>query len=114
MNEIKVINHLKQTIRGRYDGEDYEFKPEVPVVLSAEAAAHIFGLGNPDKSQALNMLGFLIPGKATYEEALEKLDSISFFEGHTTFEDDVPETVPARKTGGRPHVSGPGGEQAAG
>jgi hypothetical protein len=119
--DVKVINHLEITLRGRYDGEDYEFPPEEPTVIPKAAAAHIFGLGVEDKSQALNQLGFLVPGKDTYQEAVKKLDQITFLEGKLTFEDeeldaiDVPEERPRRtkKTGGGPHVSGPGGEAEA-
>jgi hypothetical protein len=127
MSEVKVINHNEETLRGRFDGEDYAFVPEKPTYLSLDAAKHIFGLGNEDKAQALNALGWFVPGGSTYEQALAKLDNISFLQGRTVFEDeegalpsdetdDPPADEPrrGRKTGGRPHVNGPGGETAAG
>jgi hypothetical protein len=123
MDEIKVVNHNKETLYGRFDGEDFEFAPEVPTCLPLDAAKHIFGLGNEDKSQVLNALGWLVPGEhgMTYKEALAKYDQISFLQGRTVY-DDEPSTgddaLPMRgarnKTGGRPHVTGPGGESAAG
>lgn len=119
MIEVKVINNLTKTLKGRYDGKDYVFAPNKPVTLSLEAAQHIFGLGDEDKSGALNKLGLLIPGRDTLEEALAALDKITFLEGRTVFDDELPPETgaapPARaKSGGRPHVAGPGGETAAG
>lgn len=126
---IKVINHNPETLKGRYDGHDYVFKTDKPVELSLEAASHIFGLGNDDKSQALNMLGLLIPGRHTLEDGLAKLDRITFLEGRYVYEEGEtpPDEQPgdedggaptperrSRRTGGRPHVAGPGGEQVAG
>lgn len=113
METIKVISHLDKPIYGRYDGEDFEFIPEKATVLTLEAATHIFGLGNDDKRQALNMLGLLGPA-GDYNEALKKLDQLTFLEGKVIFEDDSATTAdaPARadRTGGRrPHVNDSGG-----
>jgi hypothetical protein len=123
MSNIKVINHLPTKLEGRYDGEDFTFLPEVPTILSLEAATFIFQLGEEDKTRALNGLGLLIPGKHTYEEAVAKLDSISFIEGQFRFDDEDEEDDPddegaertpkmrrGKQTGGRrPHVD-PSGE----
>jgi hypothetical protein len=133
MSQVRVISHRKETLRGRYDGKDYVFKPEIPTDIPLAAARHIFGLGLDDKSQAFNQLGWLVPGRDTLESAEAKLEEITFMPGRTVFDDDAPETedalpvegaepqsepdqLPARarrRTGGRPHVAGPGGEQAA-
>jgi hypothetical protein len=122
MEMIKVINHNEETLKGRFDGEDFEFPCGKAVHLPLEAAKHIFGLGAEDKSQALNMLGWLVPGRHTLPDALKKLDKVSFLEGRTVYEDEegfpaeegeeVPEQARSRRvrTGGRPHVAGPGGE----
>jgi hypothetical protein len=124
--ELKVINNNPFPLRGRFDGEDYLFPPKKPVCISLDAAKHIFGLGDEDKAPALNKLGLLIPGKDTVEQALAKLDNISFIEGRTVFDDEEggeetdvdDEETPTRrgpkKTGGRPHVASPGGESPAG
>lgn len=119
--EIKVINNnAGLTLRGRYDGKDYVFAPGKAVNLDIEAAKHIFGLGDDDKSGALNKLGLLIPGRDTLEDAIAKLDKVSFLEGRTVFEDEAgfdaeqDEPAPRKRTGGRPHVSVPGGESGAG
>jgi hypothetical protein len=127
---LKVVNHNKGlTLRGRYDGEDYVFPPDESVTLPFDAAAHIFGIGNEDKSQALNMLGLLIPGRDTMEDALAKLDQVSFHEGRMTFDDEQLESDSEsvadpeqrgntrgrrKESGGRPPTSQvPGGESAA-
>lgn len=90
METIKVISHLEQTLRGRYNGKDYLFEPEKPTVLPLDAATFIFGLGQEDKGAALNQLGLLRPvGK--YEDALAKLDQITFLEGKVVFEDEAAE-----------------------
>jgi len=123
--DIKVISHLPEALYGRFDGVDYAFLPEKATVLSLAAATHIFDLGEEDKSRALNRLGLLIPGRSTYQEALDKLDQISFMKGKTVFDDDddtptdgMPAEAPrgAPRTGGRrPHVgpSGDSGEASA-
>jgi hypothetical protein len=120
---IKVISSLDHTLLGRYDGEDFEFVPGEPTILTLEAATFIFQLGEEDKSRALNQLGLLIPGKHTYVDAVKQLDKIAFIEGKFHFDDEDPDEepdparAPARtgtRTGGRrPHVH-PGGGAAAG
>ena len=42
----------------RYDGTDYLFPPHQAVALSEEAAAHMFGFGQPDKGPVLARLGW--------------------------------------------------------
>ena len=88
MEEIKVVNHNEEVLRGRFNGEDFVFEPGVPTVIDLEAAKHIFDLGKEDKSQALNALGWLIPGHSTYKEALAKLDNITFLQGRTVFDEE--------------------------
>lgn len=121
MAQIKVISHLKEPFTGRYDGVDYDFEPDVPVVLTLEAATFIFDLGKEDKGRALNQLGFLIPGKRTSAEAHEMVNHIQFIEGRFKFDDDEEDPddtdAPAgagKKTGGRrPHVDPSGGAGGA-
>jgi hypothetical protein len=120
METIRVTSHLDHTVRGRYDGKDYDFVPEEPTFLSLEAAQHIFGLGEEDKMPALNKLGFLIPGKDTLEQALEKLDQFTFDQGRVTFDaegedvDPGARAAPKRTGGRRPHAGDSGGVTAAG
>lgn len=130
METVKVISHLKQPLRGRFNGEDYDFIPEKPTLLSLEACTFIFGLGKDNRSAELNRLGLLIPGHpelGSVEKANAMLDQITFMEGKVIFEDeeggseleadaedsdDAGDEAPARsrRTGGRrPHVGPSGG-----
>lgn len=112
---MKVVNHNEGlTLKGRYDGEDFVFEPEKPTYITLDAAKHIFGLGTKDKSQALNMLGLLIPGGRTYQEALEFLDKISFLEGRTVYPTEAEAAAEASdeegaEPGTAPQTQGPGG-----
>src|SRR5579859_1438701 len=89
MDNIRVTSNLSKTLKGRYDGKDYIFEPKKPVVLSLDAARHIFDLGKEDKSQCLNQLGLTWPFGPTYAEALAQYDKIVFDVGRVTFD---PET----------------------
>jgi hypothetical protein len=91
---IRVVNQNAQTLRGRYDGQDYVFKTGKPIDLTIEACAHIFGFGQEDKTQALNMLGWLVPGKDTLADALKKLDQVAFLVGRTVYDEEC-EALPA-------------------
>lgn len=42
----------------RFNGQDYEFPPGEKVLLTQDAARHMFGFGNPDKSEALIRQGW--------------------------------------------------------
>lgn len=114
MQTVRVISHLAVTLQGRFDGEDFVFRPEKPTDLSLDAARHIFGLGEEDKSSALNKLGLLIPGKHTLQEALEALEKITFLEAQVVFPDeDEPDPAPrGRRTTPRipPSSAGVSGE----
>jgi hypothetical protein len=122
MEMVKVINNNEMPLHGRFDGKDFTFVPSKPTFISIEAAKHIFDLGKEDKSQALNMLG-LLKANDLYEDALKKLDRVSFLKGHTVYEDEGEASEEAEetnerprarnRTGGRPHVAGPGGDTGA-
>ena len=119
MEMVKVVNNNEMPLYGRFDGKDYAFIPNKPTFISIEAAKHIFDLGLEDKSQALNMLG-LLKANDLYADALKKLDRVSFLKGHTVYEDEGEESDAEderprarNRTGGRPHVAGPGGDTGA-
>ena len=73
---IRVVNRTESKIRGRFDGKDYEFKVNDPTDVHQSVAAHIFGFGVEDKTNAFHRLGWLVKGD--YEEALSRLDKIEF------------------------------------
>jgi hypothetical protein len=56
---LGVKNNGKETLKARFDGKDYEFKPGVTLAVSDDAAAHIFGYGEDNKDRALHRLGWL-------------------------------------------------------
>lgn len=85
MSEVQVTSHLRRTLHGRFDGQDYVFKPEDPVSIPRLAATHIFGLGQDNKTRALAQLGILKAG-VTYQEALAVLRKVQFAEGHMVYE----------------------------
>lgn len=124
METIRVTSHLDKAVTGRYDGKDYLFEPGEPVDMTLAAAQHIFGLGEEDKSSALNKLGFLLPGRedCTLEKALDKLDKFTFDQGRIVFDSDAEDAdqetggrrAPKRTGGRRPHAGDSGGDPAGG
>lgn len=86
---IGVTNIGKETVVARYDGQDFEFKPDVAVALSDEAATHIFGYGLDDKTRALIRLGWLANSTAL-SEALKRLDDFVFSEAKVVFDEPLP------------------------
>jgi len=73
---VRVTNRTGVTIRGRYDGVDYIFEEGDATDVHHLAAAHIFGFGQQDKTNAFLRLGWLTKG--SYEEGLERLKDIQF------------------------------------
>jgi hypothetical protein len=68
----------------RYDGKDYQFPPGQKVMLSAEAARHMFGLGEADKTNVMHRKGWAFkydPDTKTFIEdrdAVQKLKNFQF------------------------------------
>ena len=83
--EVRVTNRNAFALPGRYAAIDYLFRPGKPTAISREAANHIFGLGEVNKTRALNCLGILKVG-VTYQEALAVLANVSFEEGRMVYE----------------------------
>ena len=82
---MQVTNRNTFPLAGRYAAIDYEFPPGKATELPREAANHIFGLGQQDKTRALNCMGILKAG-VTYKEALAVLDKVIFAEGRMVYE----------------------------
>lgn len=55
---FKITNGNLNPFVGRFDGQDYAFPPAQPVYCPDEAAKHIFGLGQVDKSSVLSRNGW--------------------------------------------------------
>jgi hypothetical protein len=60
---VRVTNRTGATIKGRYDGVDYIFENNEETDVHHLAAAHIFGFGQDDKTNAFLRLGWLANGK---------------------------------------------------
>lgn len=89
-NFVRVTNGNKEKVTGRFDGEDFEFLPRIPVDIPIVVAAHIFDFGREDKTRALNRLGWLQSSDGL-EKAMAKLKAISFTEAPPLIEADMPE-----------------------
>lgn len=76
-NDEQSVERGKKLIRGRFDGEDYVFPLGRPVDIPIVAAAHIFGFGRKDKSQALLRLGWARTSDEL-DNGLDRLKKIAF------------------------------------
>lgn len=55
--QVYVTNRNPESFTDHYGGEAFTFIPGQPVLISAAAARHIFGLGAPEQEPALVRLG---------------------------------------------------------
>lgn len=89
MNYVRVTNRGKFQLADRYDGQAYVFKVNEPLVLSHEAARHIFGYGLEDKAPALARQGWLrnanVDDDWGLRAALDKLARFQFQEVEATY-----------------------------
>lgn len=99
---LKVTNRHAVRYVDRYDGKDFEFMPNEPVVMSEEAARHIFGYGDPDKTPYLARNGkqttTKLEGKGGVKEAHDWLARFEFKELVVKFEERAVETIPFANT----------------
>lgn len=80
---IGVKNCSGKTLKARYDGQDYTFVADEKVTtpLSEDAARHIFGYGDRDKTNALLRLGWLRAGTDdSMDAAIAILNSFKFLQ----------------------------------
>lgn len=98
MGMVKVINKHNVRFRDRFDGKDYVFEPNDAVIMSEDAARHIFGYGDPNKLPYLSRIGVLtstqVDGTGGTREALKWLDRFEFREQVLKMEDKVIEALP--------------------
>lgn len=93
---IGVKNNEQKKLVARYDGVDYTFEPGVVMAVSDEAARHIFGYGEKDKSRALLRLGWIQNG-ATMDSGLERLSQFQFLAAEEPrFKDEPTIELPRR------------------
>lgn len=99
---MRLEGHVRVTVdkcpvSGRYDGQDYVFKPGVPLDVPEIVAQHVFGWGLKDKSQALARLGWA-RNSDEMDSAMEKLSTVKF--------DEPPEMIEAPRKPRAPKTTG--------
>ena len=70
---LKVTNGNSNLLRDRCGGVQYEFPPNVPVMIPQEAAEHIFGYGLPEDERFKK---FMRMGLANHPKGKEIWDNI--------------------------------------
>lgn len=114
---VRVVNGNKFTLRGSYDGEEFEFLPGKPLDIPVVVAQHIFDFGRPDKTRALNRLGWM-QASDQHKEAMAKLEKVRFTEAPPLIEADMLEVTDTSKAELLPHGTGtsnaPGGNSGEG
>jgi hypothetical protein len=88
---LRVTNRNNFTLKDRYDGIDYIFKPNESVVIEEDAARHFFGYGAPDKIPFLIRQGWAVSSDKI-EEGLKILNKFVFEMGKVEFVGDSEET----------------------
>jgi hypothetical protein len=82
MSMFYVTNKNEDVHEDRYDGEDFVFPPGERVLLSEDAARHMFGKGLVDKTDTLLRLGWankIDPVKKVYVENTEGVKRLANF-----------------------------------
>ena len=72
-----VVNKNAFHHTDRFDGQDYQFPPGQKVMLSSEAAAHMFGLGVPDKTSVMHRKGWAFRYDAERKAFVEDQDAVT-------------------------------------
>lgn len=76
---VRVTNRTGEPIEGMYDGVSYLFDVNEPTDVHNLVAAHIFGFGVEDKTNAFHRLDWL-NARMKYKDALNRLNAIEFSE----------------------------------
>lgn len=87
-----VTNKGDETFSGasvRFDGVQYEFPPGARVTIPADAARHIFGFGQDDKTNIFARHGWL-SNSHDREKGMTMLGKFSFSAARETISEDVP------------------------
>lgn len=82
---LAVTSTYPKKFTGRFHGVDYVWKHSDTVNMPVEAAAHIFGFGEEDKTRALHRAGFLTT-LDDMDNAMAKLGQFSFAPVEQVFE----------------------------
>ena len=92
---VKVMNMSGAPHRDRYDGRDYEFPADGTVIIPADAAVHIFGMGLSDRSRQIVRLNWA-PTTAQIPEALERLNCFLFEQVKEGDDEELVTEIPSK------------------
>lgn len=76
MGNVFVTNTNDFVHEDRYNGEDFIFPPNQAVLCSEVAANHMFGYGQPDKSDTLVRLGWAMMYDTSTKRMVENPDGV--------------------------------------
>jgi len=82
---FKITNGNETTFIGRFNGQDYAFPSGEAVYCPDDAASHIFGLGNHDKTAVLARNAWATPS-VPYAVGMATLNRFSFQHMSPTFD----------------------------
>ena len=98
MGMVKVTNRHPTRFRDRFDGKDYVFEPNESVIMSDDAARHIFGYGEANKAANLTRIGIMkttqVEGDGGLKSAMKWLERFEFREMVVKFEEREVEVIP--------------------
>lgn len=75
-NQIFVTNKNKEPHVDRYDGEEFLFNPGERVMISIDAAVHLFGYGLENKTETLVRLGWASKYDPATRQFVEDKDGV--------------------------------------
>ena len=92
---IVVVNKTDSEFADRFNGQDFVFPVGKKILISEDAARHIFGLGAADKTPYFARLGWLrTQGDIPAAEARLAKFTFSAFDPYAQLKDDEPEQAP--------------------
>lgn len=103
-NTIFVTNKNEFAHEDKFNGESYLFRPDEKTPISVDAARHMFGFGNPDKTETLIRLGWankydpVVHNWVENPEGFERLRRFVFTKAVMTEEIAQPESADASVT----------------
>jgi hypothetical protein len=74
---FRITNGNSFDFIGRHNGQDFLFPQGKPVYCEDDAAAHIFGIGQPDKDSILARHGWVLPAQRK-EDGMAILNAFAF------------------------------------
>ena len=105
---FKITNTNGFPYTGRYDGKDFTFPAGAPVYCPDDAARHIFGLGQQDKSAVLSRNGWATVTSGL-QVGLDILNNFKFIAVEQVFDAPMADEI----AHGPAPVIGDGGDGAA-